>query len=105
MWTEFSRSPVMSTYLLAFVITDYEMIEHVYRSYGRSVRLRYWGKPEHMQYLNQTIKVVPKMVSYLETELKQPFSLPKIDFIAPPAGLSFQVEKVIQLFKYVIINR
>ena len=104
MRTELSRSPVMSTYLLAFVITDYEMIEHVYRSYGRSVRLRYWGKPEHMQYLNQTIKVVPKMVSYLETELKQPFSLPKIDFIAPPAGLSFQVEKVIQLFKYVITN-
>ena len=89
MWTRFDRSPPMSTYLLAMVITDYQYVERIYKVCDRTVRMRFWGQPKQIPHLNETISAVPGMLSRLETYLRQPFTLPKIDFIAAPISLLF----------------
>ena len=89
MWTKFERTPPMSTYLLAIFVTDYEYVERIFKTRNRGIRLRYWGRPEEILYLNHTIEVVPYVLSYLEAYVKKPYTLPKLDFIACPKKLWF----------------
>lgn len=79
----------MSTYLLAMFLTDYEFVEGIYKSCNRSVSIRIWGRPNQLAHLKQIAPLVPKMLHHMETYLKQPYSLPKLDIIAPPIDLSF----------------
>lgn len=79
----------MATYLLAVFLTDYKFVEAIYKTCDRSTRMRFWGRPDQLPHLQQAVAVVPKMLSYLETYLQQPFSLPKIDYISSPMPLNF----------------
>ena len=79
----------MSTYLLAMVVTDYERVERIYKTCNRTVRMRFWGKPEHLPHLNETIAAVPGMLRHLETYLDQQLAIPKIEFIVAPIPLGF----------------
>jgi len=90
MWTKFMETPKMSTYLLSLVVTNQVYVEREYRiSCRRSILLRYWVKPEHIDYLNRTMEMVPKVLRYLEKHLKEPFPLPVINFVASPVPLTF----------------
>ena len=90
-WTSFIRTVKMSTYLVAFVVADYEVVEREYRSScsGSVVRMRFWTRPEYVQHLNRSIEMAPKILHYLETHLERPFDLPKIDFVTVPMSLDF----------------
>lgn len=90
MWTSFSRSPLMPTYLLAMFVTDYAHSELVYQVGERNVQMRFWGRPDQIPYLGHIMRVVPSMLHYLETYVNQPFSLPKLDFITAPINLHFE---------------
>lgn len=89
MWTRFDRSPIMSTYLLAMVVTDYQRVERIYKVCNRTVQMRFWGQPGQLPNLNETITAVPHMLNHMETYLRQPLTVPKIDFIASPIPLVF----------------
>lgn len=90
MWTSFSRTPLMPTYLLAMFVTDYQHLEQVYQVGDRTVKLRYWGRPEQLPHFKHIMEVTPKMLHYMETYVNQPFSLPKLDFITAPIDLHFE---------------
>ena len=47
------------------------------------------GQAEHIDYLNRTMEMVPKVLRYLEKHLKEPFPLPVINFVASPVPLTF----------------
>lgn len=74
----------MPTYILAFVITDFEHETIEYWSDNRTVALRFWAKPGQLTQLRHLMDATPQMLHFLETYLDEPFSLPKIDFYAPP---------------------
>jgi aminopeptidase N len=80
----------MPTYLLAMFVTDYESLEKNYQSGDRFVKLRFWGRPDQLPDLKQSMAVAADLLSYLETYVRQPFSLPKIDFITAPMQLNFE---------------
>jgi puromycin-sensitive aminopeptidase len=78
---KFAPSPIMSTYLLAFVVGEYEYIEQ-YAS--NNVRIRVYtqvGKTEQGKFaLDIAVKVLP----WLEEYFNQKYPLPKCDLIAIP---------------------
>ena len=83
-WTEFATTPKMPTYILALVITDFEHATIEYKSDNRTVPLRFWAKPGQLAQVRHLMDATPQMLNFLETYLDEPFSLPKIDFYAPP---------------------
>lgn len=80
----------MPTYLLAMFVTDYEKVERIYKVCNRTVKMRFWGQPDQLPLLKQSMSVVADMLNYMETYVRQPFTLPKIDFIAAPKQLDFE---------------
>ena len=104
MWTSFSRSPLMPTYLLAMFVTDYEHLEKMYQIGDRSIKLRFWGRPDQLPNLKQSMAVTSDLLNYLETYVRQPFTLPKIDFITAPMQLNFEAMENwgLILFRYKI---
>jgi aminopeptidase N len=81
----------MPTYLLALFVTDYGKVERIYKvCNNRTVKMRFWGQPNQLPHLKQSIDVVPDMLHYMEKYVGQPFTLPKIDFIAAPTQLDFE---------------
>lgn len=79
----------MSTYLLAMVVTDYLYVERIYKACNRTVRMRFWGQREQLPNLSEAIAAVPGMLNHLENYLRQPLTLPKLDFISAPISLAF----------------
>ena len=78
---KFAPTPVMSTYLLAFVVGEFEYIEQV-ASNGVNIRVyTQVGKTEQGKFgLDVAVKVLP----WLEEYFDQKYPLPKCDLIAIP---------------------
>jgi aminopeptidase N len=94
----------MPTYLLAMFVTDYEHLEKMYQIGDRSIKLRFWGRPDQLPNLKQSMAVTSDLLNYLETYVRQPFTLPKIDFITAPMQLNFEAMENwgLILFRYII---
>lgn len=82
----------MPTYLLAMFVTDYRFVERIYKTGERSVRMRFWSRPEYIPHLKHVSEMAPRMLHYLETYVKQPFTLPKIDFMSIPSSNFYAME-------------
>jgi puromycin-sensitive aminopeptidase len=75
----FSQSPIMSSYLLAFVVGEYDYVEDV-SSDGVLVRVYTpLGKKEQGQF---ALEVTTKVLPYYKEYFNIGFPLPKIDLIA-----------------------
>lgn len=74
----FEESVKMSTYLVAFVVSDFEPVRNSYDF------LNVWGRP------NIAIKgdfaqiTATRVLAYLESETKQKYTLPKLDLVGIP---------------------
>ncbi|KAF4524596.1 hypothetical protein B566_EDAN008551, partial [Ephemera danica] len=80
-WTKFQTTPVvMSTYLVAFSVSDFSALVHpedeTYKLWARNGLAQTQG-----HYANN---LAPQIVHYMETLTGHPYSLPKIDQIAIP---------------------
>lgn len=77
----FETTPIMSTYLVAFVIGEFEFLEGI-TSTGVKIRIYtpVGGKERGRFALNVTLNSLP----YLETFFGVPYPLPKLDHIAIP---------------------
>lgn len=82
----------MSTYLVAMFVTDYNFVERIHKTGDRTVRMRFWGRSERIPYFNHISEMAPKVLDYLESYVKQPFSLPKLDFMPIPSPKFFAME-------------
>ncbi|XP_050542648.1 aminopeptidase N-like isoform X2 [Daktulosphaira vitifoliae] len=75
-WDEFEETVPMSTYLVAFVISDFE--------YLSSETFRVWARSEVLQHTNYAREIGPKILRFYEDFFSIPYPLKKIDLIALP---------------------
>ncbi|XP_073943303.1 suppressor of ER stress-induced death [Choristoneura fumiferana] len=75
-WDHYAESLPMSTYLVAFAVTDF----------GKKSDKNFtvWARKEALQSASYALDIGPKILKYLEEYYKIKFPLPKIDMIALP---------------------
>ncbi|XP_064646003.1 aminopeptidase N-like isoform X2 [Lineus longissimus] len=74
-------TPVMSTYLLAFVICDFQYKENTTL---RGTKFRVWARPAAIDQVDYALSIGGRILEYFEDYFNIPFPLPKTDMIAIP---------------------
>ncbi len=77
----FEQSPIMSTYLLAFLIADFEGIQ---KKTKRGTLVGVWATPGKKQQGQFALDVAVKILEYYESYFNIPYPLPKLDLVAIP---------------------
>ncbi|XP_025832297.1 aminopeptidase N [Agrilus planipennis] len=75
-WDHFEESLPMSTYLVAFVISNFEKIS--------DGNFSVWARKEALLQARYSLEIGPKILRFYENYFKIKFPLPKIDMIALP---------------------
>ncbi|XP_041971233.1 aminopeptidase N-like isoform X2 [Aricia agestis] len=84
-WTHFERSVNMSTYLVAYVLTDFKYTETSYLSKDNITKpIRIWARPALISNTNYAANITPKLLMFYEDFFGIPYALDKIDLIAIP---------------------
>ncbi|NXS95125.1 AMPN Aminopeptidase, partial [Jacana jacana] len=80
--TEFETTPKMSTYLLAFIVSQFEAVQNV----SDNVTIRIWGRPkaiaEHQG--NYALQVTGPILKFFEKHYNTAYPLPKSDQVGLP---------------------
>lgn len=79
--TVFETTPIMSTYLLAFVISDLECLTTKSKN---NIEIRTWTTPGKVEHTKFALDVASKTLDYFEDYFDIPFPLKKCDFVAIP---------------------
>lgn len=75
----------MSTYLVAYVLSDFVNVETNYTSVGNITKpIRIWTRPSLISKANYALTIVPKLLSFYEEIFGVPYALDKMDLIAIP---------------------
>ncbi|AJF63150.1 MAG: hypothetical protein QT11_C0001G1026 [archaeon GW2011_AR20] len=77
----FQETPIMSTYLLAFVISELEFLEGKAKN---NVKVRIYATPGKNSRAKLALEVTIKALEYYDNYFKIPYPLPKLDLIAIP---------------------
>lgn len=78
LWDHYERSVPMSTYLVAFIVSDFEVLK------SESGKFRVWARSEAIDQAHYALKIGPKILDHYEEYFKIKFPLPKIDNVALP---------------------
>jgi aminopeptidase N len=81
-WDMYENSPMMSTYLLAFVVSDLVYIEGETRSNG--VEFKVWSRKSLIDQAKLAAEIGPLILEYYERHYDLPYPLPKMDLVAVP---------------------
>ncbi len=87
--TTFETTPIMSTYLLAFMYGELEFKEATTKN-GTTIRT--YATPDNVQYTGFALNVAVQCLEYFEEFFDIPFPLPKCDFVALPDFASGAME-------------
>ncbi len=81
-WDMYQTSPIMSTYLLAFVISrlSYKQSETL----SNGVQLRVWTRKPFIEQTNLAGLIGPQMLEFYEKHYNVNYPLPKMDLVAVP---------------------
>ncbi len=81
-WDMYQTSPIMSTYLLAFVISrlSYKQSETL----SNGVQLRVWTRKPFIEQTNLAGLIGPQMLEFYEKHYNVNYALPKMDLVAVP---------------------
>ena len=82
MWDIYQDSPVMSTYLLAFIVSRFTYRQSETLSNG--VQFRIWSRRSVVDQTELAAKVGPSILEFFERHYNVKFPLPKMDMIAIP---------------------
>ncbi|XP_052787465.1 aminopeptidase N-like isoform X1 [Mya arenaria] len=77
----FETTPKMSTYLLAFIICDFDYIEQTTEN---NIQYRAFSRPEALSQANYSLEVGVDILNYFEKYFNISYPLPKQDMIAVP---------------------
>lgn len=84
-WDTFEPTPNMSSYLVAFVLSQLDYLETSYKSIdGRNVTIKLWSRKSKFSDMDLAYNLVPRIMIALEEYLQIPYSLPKLDIVALP---------------------
>lgn len=70
----------MSTYLVAFVVSDFSSLES---TPGRT-KFRVWARPDAVHQASYSLDIGPKILDFFEKYFDVEYALPKMDMIAIP---------------------
>lgn len=87
--TKFEPTPLMSTYLLAFVVGELKSKEAASKS---GVKIRAFAIPEQVQSVDFALQTAVKSMDFYEEYYDIPFPLAKCDFVALPDFASGAME-------------
>ena len=77
----FQESVKMSTYLVAFVVSDYTSLNATTK---RGIKVKVWAPKDQIDQAKFAIHATPLILDYYEKFFKVNFPLPKQDLIAIP---------------------
>ncbi|XP_018019816.1 aminopeptidase N [Hyalella azteca] len=80
-WDHFATSLPMSTYLVAFVVSDFTFVNSTYNDH---VLFRVWARQDAIDQAWYAIDAGPAILTWYEQYFAIPFPLPKQDMIAIP---------------------
>lgn len=78
---EFDVTPVMSTYLVAFVVGEFEYLEEKTK---RGIPVRIFTTPGKSRYCRFALDTAVRMLEFYEEYFEVPYPLPKLDMVAIP---------------------
>lgn len=83
---KFAVTPLMSTYLLAFVVGPFEYIEAFTSGEynGHPIRCRIYALPGTVEQGRHALNVTTKAIEYFAKVFGEPYPLPKMDMVAIP---------------------
>jgi len=81
-WSEFQDTVPMSTYLVAFMVSDFDFRES--DPMPNKVEFRVWARKDAIDQVEFARKVGPKFLSYFEQYFDVGYPLPKQDMVAIP---------------------
>ncbi|XP_042234819.1 aminopeptidase N-like [Homarus americanus] len=81
LWDHFNTSVPMSTYLVAFVVSDFD---HMESNANERVLFRVKSRPAAIKQATYALKTGPTVLTFFEKYFNIPFPLPKQDMIAIP---------------------
>ena len=67
----------MSTYLVAFIVSNFKSISKKYKDIDISV----YARPEQIGYAKYALEITPKILRYYESAYDIPYPLPKLDLV------------------------
>ncbi|XP_042891235.1 aminopeptidase N-like [Penaeus japonicus] len=80
-WDRFERSVPMSTYLVAFVVSDFS---HISSATDEGPLFRVWTQPSAIQQAEYASKIGPRILAFYEEYFNVSYPLPKVDMVAVP---------------------
>ncbi|XP_006615840.1 aminopeptidase N [Apis dorsata] len=86
-WDHFSKTPEISTYQLALIVSDFESIsptQEINEMDGRKLEIKVWGRKEYLDSLKDVPDKVVRIMNYLQEYFNSSIVLPKLDLVAVP---------------------
>ncbi|XP_024875821.1 aminopeptidase N isoform X2 [Temnothorax curvispinosus] len=77
-WDHYERSVPMSTYLVAFIVSDFDVRK------SEDGNFRVWARHDAINQSQYSLNIGPKVLRYYEDYFKIKFPLPKMDMVALP---------------------
>lgn len=77
-WDNYERSVPMSTYLVAFIVSDFDVQKSEDGNFG------VWARHEAINQAQYSLNIGPRILKFYEDYFKIKFPLPKMDMIALP---------------------
>ncbi|XP_043469608.1 aminopeptidase N [Leptopilina heterotoma] len=77
-WDHYETSVPMSTYLVAFIVSDFKVLKSEEDKFG------VWARSEAINQSLYSLKIGPKILSHYEDYFQIKFPLPKMDMVALP---------------------
>ena len=77
-WDTFDETPPMSTYLVAFMVSDLKKLSTADGRYS------IWATDTTVHRANYTLALTQKVLKFMENYTGVPYNLPKLDSVAEP---------------------
>jgi len=87
-WDMYQVSPIMSTYLLAFVVSNFTFKQ----TKTDDVQFRVWSRESNSNHTGLALEAGPKILKFFEQHFNIKYPLPKMDLVAMPDYLGGAME-------------
>lgn len=81
-WDHFEETPPMSTYIVAFTVSDFESMS--YNSSMAGPLIKIWAPKDDLAQAHYALEVTHELLPFLEDYFDIKYPLPKLDMLAIP---------------------
>lgn len=75
----------MSTYLVAYVLSEFKSLQTTYKSKDNVTKsIKIWAQPNLLHKANYALSITPRLLEFYEELFGVPYNLDKIDLVAIP---------------------